>query len=113
MLERWEKWFHEKNRALTPEDIAKIADTYHNWRKGQDVDELGFAKSASREAIEKHNFILTPGRYVGTEEEEDDEVPFEDKIKELTSELAKQMKEGRRLDGEIKKNLEGLGFKIE
>lgn len=102
-----------KNKEFTTEDIAKITDTYHNWKKGEDVDELGFAKSANREDIEKHNFILTPGRYVGTEEEEDDGIPFEDKMKELTSELAKQMEEGKRLDEEIKKNLKSIGFKVE
>ncbi|MFH1132894.1 MAG: class I SAM-dependent DNA methyltransferase [Nanoarchaeota archaeon] len=99
-----------KNKSLTDQDITKIADTYHNWKKGKEVDELGFAKSASREEIEKHNFILTPGRYVGTEEEEDDGIPFEDKMNELTSELAKQMEEGKRLDNEIKHNLESLGY---
>lgn len=101
-----------KNKEFTTEDVKKIADTYHNWKKGKEVDELGFAKSASREDIEKHNFILTPGRYVGTEEEEDDGIPFEDKMRELTTELAKQMQEGKRLDEEIKKNLESIGYEL-
>jgi type I restriction enzyme M protein len=101
-----------KNKEFTTEDVKKIVDTYHNWKKGKDVDELGFAKSALREEIEKHNFILTPGRYVGTEEEEDDGIPFEDKMRELTSQLAEQMQEGKRLDEEIKKNLESIGFEI-
>jgi type I restriction enzyme M protein len=101
-----------KNRALTTEDVQKIADTYHNWKKGEEVDELGFAKSASREEVEKHNFILTPGRYVGIEEEEDDGIPFEDKMAELTTELAKQMEEGKRLDEEIKSNLKSIGFDL-
>jgi len=100
-----------KNRSLTTEDIAKISDTYHNWKKGENYEDvLGFCKSASEEEISKHNFILTPGRYVGTEEEEDDGIPFEDKMKELTSELAKQMQEGKHLDEEIKKNLESIGY---
>ena len=103
-----------KNRSLTTEDIAKISDTYHNWKKGENYEDvLGFCKSASEEEISKHSFILTPGRYVGTEEEEDDGIPFEDKMKELTSELAKQMEEGKHLDEEIKKNLESIGFKVE
>ncbi|USN45313.1 MAG: SAM-dependent DNA methyltransferase [Candidatus Woesearchaeota archaeon] len=102
-----------RNRTLADEDVQKIADTYHNWRKGEDVDELGYAKSASMEEIEKHNFILTPGRYVGTEEEEDDGIPFEEKMGELTTQLAEQMREGARLDEEIKKNLESIGFKVE
>ena len=75
-------------------------------------DVLGFCKSASKEELSKHNFILTPGRYVGVPEEEDDGIPFEDKMKELTLSLAKQMKEGKRLDEEIKKNLKGIGFEV-
>ncbi|MFA6888543.1 MAG: class I SAM-dependent DNA methyltransferase [Candidatus Woesearchaeota archaeon] len=103
-----------KNKELSTVDIQKIADTYHNWKKGENYsDELGFCKSALREEIEKHNFILTPGRYVGTEEEEDDGIPFEDNMNELTTELAKQMEEGKRLDEEIKKNLKSIGFKVE
>jgi len=104
-----------KNRSLTTEDIAKIADTYHNWKKGENYEDvLGFAKSVDKkEILEKHQGILTPGRYVGTEEDEDDGIPFEDKMKELTSALSKQMEEGLKLDVEIKKNLEGIGFKVE
>jgi len=101
-----------KNRNLTTEDIGKITSTYHKWKNGEDVDELGFAKSTNREDMEKHSFILTPGRYVGTEEEVDDGISFEDKMKELTSELATQMEEGKKLDKEIKKNLESIGFKV-
>jgi type I restriction enzyme M protein len=110
-----------RNRALTHEDVLKIADTYHAWlgektetpNFGEYSDEAGFCKSAKLEEIEKHGFVLTPGRYVGIPEEEDDGIPFEDKMKDLTSALAEQMKEGQRLDVEIKKNLEGIGFKVE
>jgi len=110
-----------KNRALTNDDIVKISDTYHAWRGdetenkdfGTYEDILGFCKSATIEDIEKQGFVLTPGRYVGIPEEIDDGIPFEDKMKELTSELAEQMKEGLKLDEEIKKNLEGIGFKVE
>lgn len=102
-----------RNRSLNDKDIQKIADTYHNWKKDENYEDvLGFCKSASEEEISKHKFILTPGRYVGVEEEEDDGIPFEDKMKKLTSELAKQMEEGKHLDEEIKKNLEGIGFKF-
>lgn len=110
---------NRRNRALSDDDVKKISDTYHAWRgepiDGKKVnyeDVLGFCKSAKLEEIEKHGFILTPGRYVGVEEEEDDGIPFEDKMKELTSELSKQMEEGKKLDEEIKKNLEGIGFKV-
>ena len=110
-----------RNRALTHEDILKIADTYHAWLGektenpdyGKYEDIAGFCNSAKLEEIEKHGFVLTPGRYVGMPEEEDDGIPFEDKMKDLTSQLAEQMKEGQRLDVEIKKNLEGIGFRVE
>ena len=110
-----------RNRSLTTEDIVKISDTYHAWRSeetenkefGSYEDILGFCKSASIEDIEKQGFVLTPGRYVGIPEEEDDGIPFEKKMGDLTSELAEQMKEGIKLDEEIKKNLEGIGFKVE
>ena len=110
-----------RNRSLTQEDILKIADTYHAWL-GEDTenkyfgeysDILGFCKSVKLDEMEKHGFVLTPGRYVGIEDEIDDGIPFEDKMKVLTSALAEQMKEGQRLDVEIKKNLEGIGFKVE
>jgi type I restriction enzyme M protein len=99
-----------RNRALTDEEILKIADTYHAWRGektenpdyGAYEDAPGFCKSASLEEIEKQGFVLTPGRYVGIPEEEDDGIPFEDKMEELTTALSKQMKEGQKLDEEIK-----------
>lgn len=110
---------NRRNRALSMEDINKIANTYHSWRgepiDGKTVkyeDVAGFCKSAKVAEIEKQGFILTPGRYVGVEEEEDDGIPFEVKMKELTTELKKQMEEGKKLDEEIKKNLEGIGFKV-
>jgi type I restriction enzyme M protein len=110
-----------RNRALTDEDILKIADTYHAWRGektentdyGAYEDVAGFCKSASLEEIEKQGFVLTPGRYVGIPDEIDDGIPFEDKMEELTTALSEQMKEGQKLDEEIKKNLESIGFKVE
>jgi len=103
-----------RHRELTAEDIKKISDTYHAWRGegGKYADVLGFCKSAKLDEIRKHGHILTPGRYVGAEEEEEDSEIFEEKMKRLTSELAKQMEEGKKLDAEIKKNLEGIGFKV-
>ncbi len=113
------KMVDRRHRELTDAEISKISDTYHAWRgelvDGKKVaynDELGFCKSVELDEIRKHNFILTPGRYVGfTEEEEDPEV-FEEKMKRLTSELAKQMEKGKKLDEEIKKNLGSIGFKV-
>jgi len=109
-----------RNRALTNEEILKIADTYHAWRGektenpnfGKYNDIPGFCKSASLEEIEKQDFVLTPGRYVGIPEEKDNGIPFEDKMNELTAQLAGQIKESNRLDKEIKKNLERSRCKV-
>jgi len=108
-----------RHRELTPEDIKKIADTYHAWRgepiDGQEIeyeDVPGFCKAAKLSEIRKHNHILTPGRYVGFEEEEEDEEAFEDKMTTLVTGLAEQIKESNMLDEEIKKNLERIGYRI-
>jgi len=104
-----------RHRELTDEDVKKISSTYHAWRgenKLKYKDVTGFCKSAKLEEVEKNNFILTPGRYVGIAEVEEDDEAFEEKMKRLTGELAEQMKEGQKLDVEIKKNLEGIGWKV-
>ncbi len=102
------------HRELTEEDIKKIAGTYHNWRSKEDSDQYedipGFCKSATLEEIASHDYILTPGRYVGMEEVEEDAEPFEEKMERLTGELMEQFKESDRLEGEIKRNLAILGF---
>ena len=111
---------NRRNKDLTQKDIIKISDTYHAWmgqklengKEGKYEDVQGFCKSVKLEEIRKHEHILTPGRYVGTEAEEEDKEPFDDKMKRLTSELSKQMEEGKKLDDEIKKNLAGLGWRI-
>jgi len=102
------------HREFTDEDIAKIANTYHEWRKcdGKYEDIKGFCKSANIEEITKHNFVLTPGRYVGIKDEKDDGIPFEEKIAGLTSKLSEQMKKEKELDEEIKKQLKNLGFDL-
>lgn len=103
------------HREFSEDDIAKISETYHEWRKrdGKYEDIKGFCNSANIEEITKHNFVLTPGRYVGTKDEEDDGIPFEDKMAELTTKLSEQMKEEKRLDEEIKKQLKNVGFNLE
>lgn len=103
------------HRAFSEEDIAKIAGTYHEWRKkgGKYENIKGFCKSATLEEITKHNFVLTPGRYVGIKDEEDDGIPFEEKIAGLTKKLAKQMMEEKKLNEEIKKQLQNIGFNLE
>ena len=105
-----------RHRELTNEDINRISETYHAWRgelkdkKYQDI--LGFCRSASLEEIQKQGRILTPGRYVGAEEEKDDQEAFEEKMRRLTSDLSEQMKHGQKLDDEIKENLESIGFNV-
>ena len=103
------------HRELTAEDIDKIAQTYHAWRgdKNCDVkyeDVPGFCKAAALEEIRAHGHVLTPGRYVGAEEIEDDGEPFEEKMARLTADLREQMKESARLDKLIWANLEDIGY---
>jgi len=106
---------NRRNRAFSDEDIAKVAETYHQWKRkgGKYHDIKGFCKSAKLAEIEKHNFVLTPGRYVGIPDEEDDGILFEEQMAELTQELGEQMREGAILDEEIKRQLAKVGFKIE
>jgi len=73
-------------------------------------DTPGYCKSASLEDIQKNDYVLTPGRYVGVAEEEDDGIPFEDKMTELTATLKSQMDEAENLDADIKENLKLLGY---
>lgn len=101
-------------RELTDADIQKIAKAYHAWRgeknAGKYEDIPGFCCSVSLEEIQKQGHILTPGRYVGTEEQEDDGEPFEDKMCRLTALWQEQRAEGMRLDAIIEANLKGLGY---
>ena len=102
------------HRELTNEDIARITDTYHAWRGEEDADDYadvpGFCKSATLEEVRKHGHVLTPGRYVGAEAQEDDGEPFADKMKRLVAELRQQQTEAAKLDAAIKANLKSLGF---
>ena len=100
------------HRELSQEEIGRIADTYHAWREGRDEyeDIPGFCKSATLEEIRSHDYMLTPGRYVGAKAQEDDGEPFEDKMAKLAAEWREQQAEAERLDAAIAKNLERLGF---
>ena len=103
-----------KNRELTDDDIAKITDTYHAWRKikGKYGDVKGFCKAAKMEEVEKNGYVLTPGRYVGSDYIEEDDEVFEEKMTKLTKELSEQFKKSKELEERIKKNLKGIGFNI-
>lgn len=102
------------HREFTADEIAEIARTYHAWRGEKDAgkyeDTLGFCKSATLEEIEAHGHVLTPGRYVGAEEIEDDGISFEEKMAELSGDLYEQMAEAQELDNVIRQNLEALGY---
>jgi type I restriction enzyme M protein len=91
-----------------------IASTYHEWRskEGKYQDKKGFSKSATLADIQKHNYVLTPGRYVGITDVVDDGIPFEEKMSKLTTELKGQMAEEARLNEEIKKQLTKVGINI-
>jgi type I restriction enzyme M protein len=123
------------HRELTDEDIARIANTYHAWR-GEPLgapplgtpgsspapsatlerggprycDISGFCKSATLEEIRKHGHVLTPGRYVGAEAQEDDGEPFEEKMQRLVAQWREQQAEAAKLDAAIATNLKELGY---
>ncbi|MBT2131006.1 type I restriction-modification system subunit M [Aliiroseovarius lamellibrachiae] len=98
-----------KQKELSRVEIEKIATAYHAWRGEPDAgayeDVAGFCKSATTEEIAKHNFVLTPGRYVGAGEVEDDGEPFEEKFTRLMRALRQQFAEGRRLEAQIEDRL--------
>ncbi|AGX88597.1 type I restriction-modification system subunit M [Candidatus Symbiobacter mobilis] len=112
-------------RDFTVADIKTIADTFHAWQhslpsplrrgaggEGAYQDIPGFCYSATLDDIRKHEHVLTPGRYVGAEEQEEDSEAFADKMARLTAQLAEQFAESAKLEGEIRKNLAGLGYSL-
>jgi type I restriction enzyme M protein len=103
------------HREMTDDDIAQIADTYHAWRGDQDCqqeyeDVPGFCKAATLDEIRGHNYILTPGRYVGMAAAEEDDESFEEKMERLTAELREQMAQAAKLDQLIWANLGDIGY---
>lgn len=102
------------HREFSDEEISRIARTYHAWRGQKDAGEYkdipGFCKSATIEDIRAHGYVLTPGRYVGAEDIENDDEPFDEKMKRLTAKLEEQFAESARLEKAIRENLKGLGF---
>ncbi len=112
-------------RDFTDEDIERITSTFHDWQEGKAAKEAdksaestgykdiaGFCYSASLEDIQKLDYVLTPGRYVGAAEVEEDSEPFSDKMTRLTATLSEQFAQSSKLEQEIKKNLAGLGYEI-
>ena len=124
-----------RNKELTAEDIVRIAGTYHAWRNPAPTsvgatlavaqnavpqnppaqpyaDIPGFCMAATLEEVRANGHVLMPGRYVGTEEVEDDGVPFEEKMAALTSQLAEQFARGEELQKRIRENLKGIGYEF-
>lgn len=105
-------------RDFTDNDIAKITNALHAWQQGTNFegeayqDEKGFCFSAELNDIQKHDYVLTPGRYVGAVEKEDDGEPFSEKMNRLTAQLKDQFAQSAELEQEIKKNLKGLGYEF-
>ena len=102
------------HRELADEEIARITRTYHAWRgekrAGEYADIAGFCKSASIDEVRKHGHVLTPGRYVGAEAQENDGEPFDDRIRALVATLREQQVQGAKLDTAIVGNLKKLGY---
>ena len=101
------RMINRRNRELTEEDIAKIAKTYHEYKTASAnyADQPGFCKVAELEEIKQYDFVLTPGRYVGVEEAEEDDEPFEEKFDRLIAELEEQFAKSHELEARIKENL--------
>jgi type I restriction enzyme M protein len=100
---------------LTDKDVKRIADTYHAWRGENDVgqyqDIAGFSKSEkTKDVIEKHGAVLTPGRFVGAEEAEVDDEPYDQKMLRLSLLWRKRVAKTQELDRAIEKNLKEFGY---
>lgn len=101
-----------KHRDFSDEDIAKLADTFTAFQNGELEEVKGFCAVATTEEIAKQDYILTPGRYVGIEEQEDDGELFDEKMKRLTSELSEMFKKSHELENEIREKLGAIGYDI-
>lgn len=96
---------NRRNKDFSPEDIEQVASTYHNWKVKENYEDIkGFCKSASLEEVRELNYVLTPGRYVGLEDSED-EFDFKERFESLQNELKMQMKEEQSLNDRILANL--------
>ena len=105
------KMITRRNRELTPEDIQKVANAYHNFKvqNGEYEDIPGFTKVATLDEIKEHDYVLTPGRYVGSEAVEEDDEAFAEKMQRLTAELDEQFARSHELETRIKENLAKIG----
>ena len=101
-----------KLRELTEEDIRKLADTYNAFADGTLEDVKGFCAVVTTEEIARQDYILTPGRYVGIEEQQDDGEPFEEKMVRLTKELSEMFRQSHELEAQIRERLRGIGYEV-
>jgi type I restriction enzyme M protein len=104
---------NRRNRSLSDEDMNRITDTYHVWKKGENTEGsniAGFSKAATLEEVRTNGYVLMPGRYVGTEEVEEDVTVFDDRMKELTATIAAQFAQSHVLENRIRENLKGIGY---
>ena len=108
------KMINRRNRELTDEDVAKVTEVYHQFRTQDDkyADEPGFCKVASLDEIAENDFVLTPGRYVGSEAVEEDDEAFTEKMQRLTNELNEQFTKSHELEKQIKENLKKIGYEF-
>lgn len=101
-----------KLRELNDDDIKKLGDTYDKYEAGTLEDEKGFCAVVDTAEIAKHDYILTPGRYVGIKEQVEDQEPFDEKMKRLTCELSGLFEESHKLEAEIRKQLKSIGYEL-
>ena len=100
--------------SLTEEDIAQVVKAYHDYKTASAdyIDQPGFCKVANLEEIKQHDYVLTPGRYVGVEETEEDDEPFAEKFARLTAEIKGQFAVSCELEAKIKDNLAKIGKEV-
>ena len=105
---------NRRNKEFTTEDIARVSDVYHHWRSqdGQYEDIAGFSKAATTDEIKEHDYVLTPGRYVGSEAVEDDDEVFEEKMQRLSGKLITQFGQSHDLEARIRENLKKIGYEL-
>ena len=109
---------NRRQRTLTDKEIARISETYHNWRNLPDKEGAayenipGYCKAVNIQEVRKNNYILTPGRYIDFYHEEEDDQTFDEKMKSLTAKLKEQMESASVLDEKIKESLEKVGYGI-
>lgn len=105
---------NRRNKEFSDIDIARFTDTYHAWCNvdGQYENIPGFCKAATLDEVQKNKHVLMPGRYVGIEPEADDGIPFDVKMKTLTTKLAEQFARGSELEKNIRENLKEIGYEF-